>query len=952
MVGEPMETSTLNLNELFGMEDIRYVVPIFQRSYVWTKEKQWAPLWEDVLAVCTLIDEGQTQISPHFLGAVVLQDISRGLKNIRSYEIIDGQQRIITLQILLDAVQEVAEEYGETDCATKLEDYILNDARRIKVGQEHERFKVWPTLTDREPFYQAMSNDSSIDEHNKTNAIVEAHKFFKEKTREYANIDETDNSSNSEDSDAKETSEQQRDMLAQHVKAKLSTLSNALGYYLRLVAINLSPEDNAQVIFETLNYRGTPLLASDLIKNFLFQQSLNNEQIKIDLYEKYWKNFDAEWWQQEAGAGTNRAARIELYTYYWLMMKTRKEVSKDRVFTEFKKYYLHQAQKVETFLEGFVSDSNVYEKAVLGEPLGYPNIFWYRTVEVLRLNVVIPAFLWAMTQPKYVLSTEQRDKFLHIIEGWLMRRRLCGMPSSSLNKEIISILQKINEDKEHAGDIAEEHLLATSGTAGLWPTDDMVKDTLYSIPAYIKYSQPVIRCILEAIEDERRGKFSETSCPKDCSIEHLMPQSWEAEWESPVLPYTKETREKAVHSLGNLTLINGKLNSKLSNKSWLTTDDGEGSDQQGKRAELQGFSTIKITMDVVEKNPEVWNDETIEKRTEKMIGKILKIWSRPDVPLIVAYKTSKKKETKTFDIPSPEVKKEIELFLLEYLSDKRLKSFYEEYYTNNKVSLAELVEKGVIINSGVGSQYVNLIRTLYQGRPVRGKSIGSIYLRIIQDKILDVNDQLPFENQLSPEAREHLQNVVDAISLTFPSLVDENKGRHSSNPSKSDYDASPRDYYVNFGDNGISRSWDDGMKYGFITAGGGQKWSQPLDRIRKGDTVYVYIPGKGYVGKGTVTVEKTLAEEYLPAAFNTDINAPKVFLKALPLTAQDMFAEIPEDEKEYVVGVEWHSVVPADEGLYGRGLFSNSNIVCDITEDEYTKNAVAKHLGLDKTEED
>ena len=112
-----MKTDILNPKDLF-QKDVRYTIPPFQRPYVWSHDDQWEPLWNDVHNVAedyleklersdSNSVEAIERTSPHFLGAVVLKQVPTAAKDIDQREVIDGQQRVTTLQLLLDAIQQV-----------------------------------------------------------------------------------------------------------------------------------------------------------------------------------------------------------------------------------------------------------------------------------------------------------------------------------------------------------------------------------------------------------------------------------------------------------------------------------------------------------------------------------------------------------------------------------------------------------------------------------------------------------------------------------------------------------------------------------------------------------------------------------------------------------------------------------------------------------------------------
>jgi hypothetical protein len=116
----------------------RLVVPLFQRPYVWNQENQWEPLWEDVVRVAErrLAKPSERQ-TPHFLGAVVLQQVPNPIGLMQQRTIIDGQQRLTTLQLLLDALHAELHAAGAAQAAMRIEQLVTNappSARDPRIG--------------------------------------------------------------------------------------------------------------------------------------------------------------------------------------------------------------------------------------------------------------------------------------------------------------------------------------------------------------------------------------------------------------------------------------------------------------------------------------------------------------------------------------------------------------------------------------------------------------------------------------------------------------------------------------------------------------------------------------------------------------------------------------------------------------------------------------------------
>ena len=139
-----MEAKALTPRDLFDGK-ITFEIPPFQHPYVWTEEDQWQPLWDDVVRIAesnlaALQTDGSYVPGPHFLGAVVVKQMASGAGDPLRSSVIDGQQRLTTLQLLLDAAQFVLEEAGFDHQAESIHELVLNDSRRFRGTPK--RFKL------------------------------------------------------------------------------------------------------------------------------------------------------------------------------------------------------------------------------------------------------------------------------------------------------------------------------------------------------------------------------------------------------------------------------------------------------------------------------------------------------------------------------------------------------------------------------------------------------------------------------------------------------------------------------------------------------------------------------------------------------------------------------------------------------------------------------------------
>src|SRR3954471_22209405 len=245
-----METQVRTPQMVF-MQPQRLVVPLFQRPYVWNEENQWEPLWNDVVRVAERsLAEPQARHHPHFLGAVVLQQIQSPTGLMQERTIIDGQQRLTTLQLLLDSLHAELLASQATAPALRIEPLVTN-AEPFRSRPE-DQFKVWPTHRDRPAFNAVMAGAPPVDHAGLGFAgerMVEAHRYFGEQARAWLML-----------------------YGEEDVQGRAAALETVVRELLQMVVIDLAAEENAQEIFETLNARGAPLTAADLIKNFVFQR--------------------------------------------------------------------------------------------------------------------------------------------------------------------------------------------------------------------------------------------------------------------------------------------------------------------------------------------------------------------------------------------------------------------------------------------------------------------------------------------------------------------------------------------------------------------------------------------------------------------------------------------------------------------------------------------------------
>jgi len=602
-----MKADTLTLKQVFS-KDIRYVVPMFQRPYVWTETRHWEPLWDDVRTTTERLLRNQQsptsispahaeeQTAPHFLGAIVIDQIPSKVVEVEARHIIDGQQRLTTLQLLLDAVQEVVANLGSPRDAKLLSKLVLNDPD--VVSRPDDRFKVWPTTIDQDAFRDAMDDDSDASEH-RGKPIADAHLYFKRQAEAWL----------TEEGDP---------------EVRSNALSTALHGLFQIVVIDLEPHDNAQVIFETLNARGTPLLAADLVKNHVMQAALAANLDAEQIYHEHWADFDGPYWRHEVKQGRLVRPRIDMFLDFWLEMETSGEVPSHDVFPEFRRHLERSNHDVQDVVNRIARGSKVFEHIHTLRDESSDGTFLYRW-EVLEAQVISPILLWLFGQPEDELPVEQRQIALKSLESFLVRRTVARRTAKNYNRLFLDLLDHLKQgDVSTAGDRLTGFLASQTADANSWPDDTEFATSLISEPLYSKLKRSRLRMILEALEDEMRtAKSEDRHVAKNLTIEHLLPQAWTtATWPLPgthELAAETQRRNSLLHSLGNLTLVTNKLNPELSNGPW-----------EHKRPRIDEHGVLRLHQAV--KNEPTWGETSIVERSQDLAALALHIWAHPNSP--------------------------------------------------------------------------------------------------------------------------------------------------------------------------------------------------------------------------------------------------------------------------------------------------------------------------------
>lgn len=609
-----MDVTLRTPHDLFN-GPIRFVVPPYQRRYVWSQEAQWEPLWADVLNLAERLapPRGRTaktaeSVAPHFLGSIVIQPDAESTDRLPVFAIVDGQQRLFTLQLLLDAVQQACEQ-RELGVAGDLQRLVLNPAEYRTSNTNHD-FKVWPTdEKDQEAFRHAMRNELSIKGYE-NERIVEAHSWFSEQGDKW--LDERPS------------------RLAQRADA----LREALTTLVQVVGIKLATDDDEQIIFETLNSRGTPLGTYELVKNFL-QRRAREQQIESKLISNQLAHFEQAQWQRMTGSGRTRRPHTEAFLHHWLTMETGREIPLPQTFRRFQTHISkdshNDAGKVASNLKRF---SNFYKQLVIteaNETEASEFRLFIRRWKTLQADVFAPVILYVWSSDA---SDDQAQQAYATIESYLIRRLIVGLDTRGYGAVARTLLGRLKDrGRKGVHTITREYLGQLKSDRERWPTDSDVERALIHQKLLGPVSSSRTRMILEAVElrliDSPWRKHPHDLPGRPLSVEHIMPRHWlSVDWAPPPQQLARrnetaeQVRNRLIHSIGNLTLVHRRYNSRLRDAAW------------SRKCELyeEDPENLALNVDLLRfgrsDRSAVWNENTIIERSERMAKLILKIWPR------------------------------------------------------------------------------------------------------------------------------------------------------------------------------------------------------------------------------------------------------------------------------------------------------------------------------------
>ena len=599
---------------------IQYVVPSYQRNYVWTKADQWEPLWDDVMEVTRRVLGNEVNQEPHFLGTIITKPIAAGQSRLERWSVVDGQQRLTTLQLLIAAAHWAFTQHELTDLASMLAEYLFNQPASVR--ENHERYKIRHKSRDYRGFSAVVElglGESSAEPSESTSnqRLVDCYKYFRAVVRKWLEADS---------------------------EARLCDRADALGKAimdkLQFVDIRLERE-NSHAIFEALNARGEPLTEWEKTKNYILSISVSEDDPDGDrAYMDHLERYDSDaYWNQIVSGTRFTGKRIDLFLFFFAQIelpRRRRAVSgqyepqtlqRNRLYREFRyvgeHLYRRSPEELHGLLHRLERYANIYRRIDQKDSERFSN--YARLVmqrrETLNLASLIPVF---MVLVERLDCGENLDQALRIVDSYLMRRVALKAKYSGFDDTAFGYVQAVRDAPP--GEVATVLIdqFENSAWSHRWPSDDEIKLHLREANMYHNISAPrkqlLLRGVAQKMHEERQQDLTMAFSPNAVlTVEHVAPVGWERHWKKDLnFGDSDEDRQRLngiVNRIGNLTIVTKALNSKLGNHPWPY------------KVGLLADDNLEMNKHLLnEMRGETWNEQEINHRSNIIADYVNKIW--------------------------------------------------------------------------------------------------------------------------------------------------------------------------------------------------------------------------------------------------------------------------------------------------------------------------------------
>ena len=543
----------------------QFVIPIYQRNYSWD-EKQCQQLWEDILRV------GSNESIPlHFVGSIVYVHSSQSTVAVSApLLVIDGQQRLTTLTILLEAL---ARALGDSEPLDGFSEKKIRNKYLSNPDETDERhYKLLLSDTDKDSL-MALIRGADLPK-NHSLRIKENFEFFTEKLSE------------------KNTSIEQ---VCRGI-AKLMIVDIALE----------RDQENPQLIFESMNSTGKALSEADLIRNYILMGL--EPTLQSSIYIDLWRPMELDFGQEAYGD------QFDDFMRHFLTLKTGDIPRLSEVYEAFKEYSVKYFSE-DGNVRDLVSDIRKYARyfvamALDGESNPKLKPLFDDLFKSLNYSVSYPFLMEIYSDFEAgVIEESEFVEIIKLVESYVFRRSICQIPTNSMNKTFAEFTRHI--DKSDYLSSLKGHFYQLKSYRRFPPDAEFKSVLLYRDVYNFMHRSYLLRKL------ENFGKKEFVSV-ENYTIEHVLPQNPNLgiEWQKELGEDWKAIQERYLHTIGNLTLTG--YNSEYSDHPFSKKQNIEG-----------GFSDSPLKLNKFIAAQVKWNESAILERANQISEETLKIWSTP-----------------------------------------------------------------------------------------------------------------------------------------------------------------------------------------------------------------------------------------------------------------------------------------------------------------------------------
>ena len=556
-----MEAGRKKLSD-FIKSQIKMTIPIYQRKYNWSVE-ECKQLFNDIETV----GKNETR-KTYFIGSIVIKregdDLTDDLTEVL---LIDGQQRMTTITLIYCALCDYYKDIDAKLHRNIHSNYLVNNdldetikLQLIKSDNEALHYIINSLILDKE---FNLDPELSVNIYNNYN-------YFKKQINE------------------------------DNVEIIMRGLRKLI-----FISIRLDPEDNPQLIFESLNSTGLDLNKNDLIRNYILMNQDAEKQKK--LYENYW-------YEIEEGF-VNEDKLFDYFIRYYLSIKSENGnlPTFKHLYKDFKRYA--EFKDVTELVKDISKFANYFFNIKFEKEPDPDLLKAFKSFNKLELNMPLPFLLEAYDDyknadknPEINLTKSDFISIINYVESYCLRRNICGIDNRTMDKFFAKLAKEIDK-KDYLNHFIA--IILTEKDKTRFPTNEEIKETLITQDMYSKQS---IKHILMSIEESHNKEVLNID---KCTIEHIMPRKITNAWINDLGENYQEIHEKYLHTIGNLTLT--PHNSELGVKSF----------EEKKHYPEYGFEDSKMFLSKELCKLDKWNDKTIIYRANQLANEIINMWAFP-----------------------------------------------------------------------------------------------------------------------------------------------------------------------------------------------------------------------------------------------------------------------------------------------------------------------------------